>query len=153
MPVTGSARAAVENAISLRGPAAAWGCAPTMRVAVAAATAESRNAPAIRVRIMKGSYPSVIQPGSSMPGQLRASRFVLAAVVAAFFVLSAPYIGQVRSSIRSAFPGQFVRIVGSAVALMVAASIVVGLVRIRERRPMRYGVLAASLGLARVVSC
>lgn len=80
--------------------------------------------------------------------RLRTSGFILAIVVAALFVLSAPYIGQVRSAIRSAFPGHFVTIVGGAVGLMVVGALGAALLRIREHPAARYVALAASLGLA-----
>lgn len=77
--------------------------------------------------------------------RLRPARFVLAALVAAVFVLSAPVAGQLRSQLRSSFPKQFVWIVGSAIAVLVAAAIVAALARIRERRGARYGVTALSI--------
>jgi hypothetical protein len=77
--------------------------------------------------------------------RLRPARFVLAALVAAVFVLSAPVAGQLRSQLRSSFPKQFVLIVGSAIAVLVAAAIVVALARIRARRGARYGAMALSL--------
>jgi hypothetical protein len=45
--------------------------------------------------------------------RLRPARFVVAALVAAAFVLSAPVAGGFRSQLRSSFPRQFVWIVGS----------------------------------------
>lgn len=80
--------------------------------------------------------------------RLRASQFVLAAVVAAAFVLSAPYIGQIRSSLRSAYPQHFVSIVGTVVAVAVIAALGAALLRIRERRALRYTVLAVSVVVA-----
>lgn len=74
-------------------------------------------------------------------------RFVLATAVAALLVLSAPFIGQIRSSIRTAFPGQFVTIVGIAVGAAVLGAIVAAIVRIRDRRALRYGSIAAALVL------
>jgi hypothetical protein len=44
---------------------------------------------------------------------------VLAIAVSAVFVLSAPYIGQIRSSIKASFPQQFVAIVGGLVAVII----------------------------------
>ena len=77
--------------------------------------------------------------------RLRPAPFVLAAVVAAAFVVSAPFIGGLRSQLRSSFPGQFVWIVGSIVGLLVAAAVVAALARIRERRGPRYAAIAAAL--------
>lgn len=79
------------------------------------------------------------------PERLRPSRFLLAALVSAFLILWAPFIGRIRSAIKAAFPGQFVRIVGATVALLVLGAIVAALARIRERRALRYAMIAAAL--------
>ena len=84
---------------------------------------------------------------ASLPS-LRASRFVLAIVVAVALVLSAPFIGYVRSWIRTQFPGQFAPIVGGLVAMMGIAAIGAALVRIRAHRAIRYAAIAAALGSA-----
>lgn len=81
------------------------------------------------------------------PRQLRAAPFVVAVVVSAILVLSAPFVGRVRAQIRTTFPGQFVTIVGGSIALAVGAALIVALVRIRERRALRYTLLALSLAL------
>jgi hypothetical protein len=75
------------------------------------------------------------------------ARFILACTFAVALVLSAPFIGQIRSALRTAFPGHFVRIVAGAVGAAVAAAIVVALVRIRDRRARRYAALAAALAI------
>src|SRR5215210_6699401 len=77
--------------------------------------------------------------------RLRASRFVLAIVVAAALVLSAPFIGYVRSWIRAQFPGQFVRIVGGLLGVIAVAAVATAVARIRDRRALRYTALAAAL--------
>lgn len=76
---------------------------------------------------------------------LRASRFVFAIAVSAGLVFSAPFIGYARSWIRAQFPGQFVPIVGGAIAALALTAIVAALLRIRERRALRYGALAAAI--------
>ena len=81
------------------------------------------------------------------PRQLRAAPFVVAVVVSAILVLSAPFVGRVRAQIRTTFPGQFVTIVGGSIALAIGAALIVALVRIRERRALRYPLLALSLAL------
>lgn len=83
----------------------------------------------------------------SLP-RLRASRFVLAIVVAVVLVLSAPFIGYLRSWIRTRFPGQFAAIVGGLVAATGIAAIGAAVVRIREHRAIRYAAIAAALGCA-----
>ena len=80
--------------------------------------------------------------------RLRAFPFVLAIAASAILVFSAPFIGEIRSTIRARFPGQFVTIVGAAVLLATAAALVAAIIRIRDRRPLRYGLIAAALILA-----
>lgn len=62
-------------------------------------------------------------------------------------VLSAPFVGRIRGQIRSAFPGQFVTIVGGAIAVAIGAALLLALARIRERRVLRYTLLALSLAV------
>src|SRR3954471_2892269 len=81
-------------------------------------------------------------------GHLRPARFILAIAVATALVLSAPFIGFVRSWIRATFPGHFVRIVGGAIAALGAAAILAAIVRIRENRLLRYAALVATLAFA-----
>jgi hypothetical protein len=75
-------------------------------------------------------------------------RLVTAVVVSAAFVLSAPFMGQIRAALRSAFPGRFVLIVGAAVAAAVAAALVAAVVRIRTRRGLRFGAITLALVMA-----
>jgi hypothetical protein len=82
------------------------------------------------------------------PSTLRVFPFVLANAIAAALVLSAPFIGYIRSWIRVQFPGQFVRIVGGIIALLAAAAVGSALVRIRERRAIRYAAIAVALACA-----
>jgi VanZ family protein len=82
---------------------------------------------------------------SSELQSLRALPFVVASLVSAILVLSAPFVGRIRGQIRSAFPGQFVAIVGGAIALAIGAALLLALWRIRERRRLRYMLLAVSL--------
>ena len=91
-----------------------------------------------------GTGPSTQAP--SLGTGLRPARFILAIVVSTALVLSAPFIGFVRSWMRATFPGQFVRIVGAAIALLAAVAIVAALLRIRHHRLLRYGALIAALG-------
>ncbi len=83
----------------------------------------------------------------SPPSPVRAVPFVIAIVVSAVLVLSAPFVGRIRSQIRTAFPGQFVTIVGGTIALAVGAALILALVRIRERRVLRYALIAGALVL------
>lgn len=74
-------------------------------------------------------------------------RLFAAIAVAAAVVLSAPFISQIRSWIRATFPGQFVLIIGGIVAAAIAAALLGALFRIRDRRALRYGAIAAALTL------
>lgn len=79
---------------------------------------------------------------------MRASRFVAATAVSALVILWAPFVGQIRGQIRAAFPGQFVLIVGAIVGVAVAGALIAAVLRIRERRALRYGAIVAALVLA-----
>jgi VanZ like family len=81
----------------------------------------------------------------ALPTRLRSGPFVVAITVSTAFVLSAPFIGFVRSWIRARFPGQFVRMVGGAIAILALAAIVAALRRIREDRARRYAALALAI--------
>ncbi len=74
-------------------------------------------------------------------------RFIVACVVAAIVILWAPYVSEVRRWIRAQFPGQFVLVVGSAIAVMIGTALLAALLRIRERRLLRYGAIAAAVVL------
>ena len=80
-----------------------------------------------------------------LPPRLRVLPFVLAVLVSIALVLSAPFIGYVRSWMRSQFPGQFVRIVGGASAAIGVAFLGAALARIRSRRGARYGALVIAI--------
>ena len=79
---------------------------------------------------------------------LRPGRFALAVIVSATLVLSAPFIGFVRAWIRTTFPGQFVRIIGSAIGVLAVVAVVSAALRIRTHRLLRYGAIAAALIVA-----
>jgi hypothetical protein len=77
--------------------------------------------------------------------RLRASRFALAIAVSAVLVVSAPFIGYIRSWIRTQFPGQFVRIIGSVIALLAIVAIGSAVMRIRRRRAFRYAAIVTAI--------
>src|SRR5512134_3265650 len=79
-------------------------------------------------------------------------RLMLACAVSAAAILWAPYVGQIRSLVRSLFPDHFVAIVGSAIAMLAAGLVVSAVARIRDRRALRYGAIAAALAIAAVYS-
>jgi len=79
---------------------------------------------------------------------LRRGRFALAVTISTALVLSAPFIGFVRAWIRTTFPGQFVRIIGTAIGVLAIVAVVSAALRIRTHRLLRYGAIAAALGIA-----
>lgn len=84
-------------------------------------------------------------PEHSPVTRLRAAPFVVASLVSAVLVLSAPFVGRIRGQIRTSFPGQFVTIVAGTIAIAIGGALILALVRIREKRALRYGLLALSL--------
>lgn len=78
---------------------------------------------------------------------MRPIRLLVACLVAAAVILSAPFIGQIRAALRSAFPGQWVALVSAAVGTAVGGAILLALVRIRDRRARRYAAIAAALAV------
>jgi VanZ family protein len=78
--------------------------------------------------------PRSTDAAAALGARLGLARFVVAIVVSTALVLSAPFIGFLRSWIRATFPGQFVRIVGGAIALLGAAAIMAAILRIRAHR-------------------
>ena len=74
-------------------------------------------------------------------------RFLLAAVVSAAVILSSPFIRDIRDWIRATFPGQYARVVATAVAVAIGLALVVAVLRIRDRRALRYGAIVAALAL------
>ena len=73
-------------------------------------------------------------------------RLVVAVAASLLVVFGAPYTGQLRGAIQDALPGQYRLIIGGAVVAVVALAVVAALLRIRERRAIRYGLLALAVG-------
>jgi len=73
-------------------------------------------------------------------------RFALAAVASAVVVMAAPFMGQLQSALRAALTtGQYVTLVGGAVATAIVVTILFAITRIRERRGARFGTMALAL--------
>jgi VanZ family protein len=72
-------------------------------------------------------------------------RLALALGCSAIVVLTAPVVGQLRGAIQSAMPGEYRLILGGIVGGAVVGSVGVALWRIRERRRLRYSLLAAAV--------
>ncbi|MDY7091925.1 MAG: hypothetical protein SX243_03050 [Acidobacteriota bacterium] len=74
-------------------------------------------------------------------------RFFPALAVFLFNLLTAPFLGQVRDTLLDAFGEGFVRWLSALLALVLVLVVGVGLWRIRDRRKLRYGLLALVVGL------
>src|SRR4030095_9536767 len=72
-------------------------------------------------------------------------RLVFAVAASAIVVVAAPYVGQLRAAIQTALPGQYRLVIGGGVGVALVAAVAIALVRIRERRAVRYGFIAAAL--------
>jgi len=83
--------------------------------------------------------------GNAFPARFSPARFLLAIGASTALVLSAPFIGQIRSAILRAFPGQFVAIMGIAVGVATCAALGAAVIRIRDRRLLRYGLIVLAL--------
>ena len=71
-----------------------------------------------------------------------------AIAVSAALVLGAPFIGQLRSAIRTAAGASFVPLLAIVVGAIAAVAVVAAALRIRDRRLPRYGALAAAVLIA-----
>ena len=72
-------------------------------------------------------------------------RLLLALIISGAVILSSPFIRDIRDWIRATFPGQYATVVATAVALTITSALVVALMRIRNRRALRYGAIATAL--------
>jgi hypothetical protein len=75
------------------------------------------------------------------------ARLLLAIAVSLLVILSAPFIRDLRTFVRSTFPGHFVAVVAAVVGVSIAGAVIVALVRIRDHRMIRYSAIAAALAL------
>lgn len=60
-------------------------------------------------------------------------------------VVAAPFVGQIRAAVQQALPGRYVAVLAIAVGAAVAVALGAALLRIRDRRVLRYGLLAAAI--------
>jgi len=72
-------------------------------------------------------------------------RLVAALAASIVVVVGAPYVGQLRGAIQRTLPGQYRLIIGSTIAVAIAAALGAALVHIRDRRRLRYGLIIAAL--------
>lgn len=75
-------------------------------------------------------------------------RLLMAVGASAGIVLWSPFVGQVRAALSAVFPQRLSLVVNLAVALLVGLAAGLGMLRMRERRAFRVGLLAAALVLA-----
>src|SRR5262245_25963723 len=73
-------------------------------------------------------------------------------IVSAAVVLSAPFMGQIRAMLRSAFPGHFAVVVAGAVGVAVVAAVSAALFRVRDRRAIRYAAILGAVAAAAAYS-
>jgi VanZ family protein len=77
-------------------------------------------------------------------------RLAEAMAVSAIVIVAAPYVGQIRGAIQAALPGQYRLIIGGTIAIGVGAAIVHALIRIRERRLLRYSLIAVAIAIGTI---
>lgn len=85
---------------------------------------------------------------SSQSGALTRGPFILAVLAAVGLVLAAPFVGQIRTAVRDAFPGQYLLILAGTAALGLGAALVSAAYRIRDHRAVRYGLIALAIAIA-----
>ena len=73
---------------------------------------------------------------------------LLATTVSVVLVAAGPSIGELRSWMRTAFPGWFGLVVNGLALVSLSAAIAVALTRVRERRMVRFGLIAAAFAIA-----
>ena len=78
----------------------------------------------------------------------RGGRLSVAILASAAVVVAAPFVGDIRAAIQSAFPGSYRYIVLALVAAAVLAALAGAVLTIRDRRATRYGLIAGALAAA-----
>jgi hypothetical protein len=73
-------------------------------------------------------------------------------IVSGAVVLSAPFMGQIRAMLRSAFPGHFAVVVAGAVGMAVIAAVAAALTRVRDRRAVRSAAILGAVAAAAAYS-
>lgn len=73
--------------------------------------------------------------------------FATAVLAAGALILAAPFISRFRNLLRTTFPDHSILILALIVGASVAAAVAAALVAIRERRPLRFGLIAAALAI------
>ena len=83
---------------------------------------------------------------------MRVGRLAVAVLVAAAVILSAAFISQIRNYIRDTFPGQFILILGLVVGSSIVIALIVAVIRIRNRRAVRYACIGAAVAMGTLYS-
>ena len=83
---------------------------------------------------------------------MKRARLAAAILAAAAIILSAPFISLIRNAIRDSFPGHFVLILGAAVGGSIVVALILAAGRIKDRRALRYGGMAAAIVVGTVYS-
>lgn len=65
-------------------------------------------------------------------------------------VVSSPWIGDMRTGLRRAIPGQYVAAINTAVAVLALALVGLALARVRTGRARRYGLMALAVAVAAI---
>src|SRR5688500_10949006 len=73
-------------------------------------------------------------------------------IVSGAVVLSAPFMGQIRAILRTAFPGHFATVVAGTVAAAIVMAVAAAWMRVRDRRAERYGAILGAVGAGAVYS-
>jgi hypothetical protein len=73
---------------------------------------------------------------------------LLAFLASAVVIISAAYVPDLSSAIRSAFPGHYRQVVGGAVLSAISAALIVVAVQIRTNRRRRFSLVAFAVGIA-----
>jgi len=77
-------------------------------------------------------------------------RLAIAVLASAVLVATAPFVGEIRSQIKAAFPGHFSTIIYAIVAAAALAAIVTGLRNVRQHRVARYAAIALAVAVGAV---
>jgi VanZ family protein len=77
---------------------------------------------------------------------------LIATIASAALVLAAPFIGQIRAAIQSAFPAYYVLILRGSIAVALVAAVGTAIARIRAHRTIRFGAIVLAVALAATYS-
>ncbi len=72
-------------------------------------------------------------------------RLLVSLIASAAVVIGSPFVGEIRAAIRAAFPAAFTSLLGAGLAALVGLAVAAIVWRVRERRLLRIGLIAASL--------